>query len=161
MQHETGLERGHLGCQSLVAFLFPASRGIVRHARHARQGLVRVSESNTKYGGKRGITGVRAAPVIEPTIGESSGIPKPKFRPDCGSRVCAPLFTGELSIRVLQFYPQVASTRASKPSRFVADAKHAVDLMSAHTFVGGGHQVESKPLSKWDFGALEHGSNRT
>lgn len=46
--------------------------------RCTRQGLVRVSESNTKYGGQRGITGVGAAPVIEPTIGESSGIPKPK-----------------------------------------------------------------------------------
>jgi len=39
--------------------------------RCTRQGLVRVPESNTKYGGKRGITGGGAAPVIEPTIGES------------------------------------------------------------------------------------------
>jgi hypothetical protein len=44
----------------------------------ARQGLVRVPESNTKYGGKRGITGGAPAPVIDPSISESSEIPKPK-----------------------------------------------------------------------------------
>ena len=37
----------------------------------ARQELVRVPESNTKYGGKRGKTGVDAAPVIGPSISES------------------------------------------------------------------------------------------
>jgi len=42
--------------------------------RYARQGLVRVPESNTKYGGKRGITGADAAPVMGASIGESSGI---------------------------------------------------------------------------------------
>jgi hypothetical protein len=46
--------------------------------RCARQGLVRVPESNTKYGGKRGITGGNAAPVMAPSISESSGIPKEK-----------------------------------------------------------------------------------
>ncbi len=44
----------------------------------ARQGLVRVPESNTKYGGKRRKTGVSAAPVMGPSISESSGIPKRK-----------------------------------------------------------------------------------
>jgi len=39
--------------------------------RYARQGLVRVPESNTKYGGWRGITGVNAAPVMDPSISES------------------------------------------------------------------------------------------
>ena len=39
--------------------------------RCARQGLVRVPESNTKYGGKRGKTGVDAAPVMGPSISES------------------------------------------------------------------------------------------
>ena len=39
--------------------------------RYARQGLVRVPESNTKYGGKVGITGVDAAPVMGPSISES------------------------------------------------------------------------------------------
>jgi hypothetical protein len=46
--------------------------------RYARQGLVRVPESNTKYGGQGGKTGGGAAPVIGPSIGESSGIPKRK-----------------------------------------------------------------------------------
>jgi hypothetical protein len=46
--------------------------------RYARQGLVRVPESNTKYGGKGGKTGVGRAPVIDPSISESSGIPKGK-----------------------------------------------------------------------------------
>ena len=51
--------------------------------RCARQGLVRVPESNTKYGGKGGKTGGNAAPVIGPSISESSGIPKrKKFAPD-------------------------------------------------------------------------------
>ena len=36
----------------------------LRQLRYARQGLVRVPESNTKYGGKRGKTGVNAAPVM-------------------------------------------------------------------------------------------------
>ncbi len=39
--------------------------------RYARQGLVRVPESNTKYGGQGGKTGGSAAPVIDPSIGES------------------------------------------------------------------------------------------
>ena len=46
--------------------------------RYARQELVRVPESNTKYGGKWGITGGRPAPVVEPSISESSGIPNRK-----------------------------------------------------------------------------------
>ena len=46
--------------------------------RCARQGLVRVPESNTKYGGNVGENRGNAAPVIEPSISESSGIPKLK-----------------------------------------------------------------------------------
>lgn len=54
--------------------------------RPARQGLVRVPESNTKYGGKGGITGGDSAPVMAPTISESSGIPKgKKLSPPCGA----------------------------------------------------------------------------
>jgi hypothetical protein len=49
--------------------------------RYARQGLVRVPESNTKYGGKSGITGVNAAPVIGPSISESKRIRQPKISP--------------------------------------------------------------------------------
>ena len=56
--------------------------------RCARQGLVRVPESNTKYGGKRGITGVGAAPVMGASIGESSGSPKrKKCCSPCGARL--------------------------------------------------------------------------
>ena len=52
--------------------------GKLGRLRCARQGLVRVPESNTKYGGNRGITGGNAAPVMPPSISESSGIPKEK-----------------------------------------------------------------------------------
>jgi len=48
------------------------------HLRCARQELVRLSESNTKYGGKLGTTGAYAAPVMGPSIGESKRIPKLK-----------------------------------------------------------------------------------
>ena len=49
--------------------------------RCARQELVRVPESNTKYGGKRGKTGVGHPPVMDASISESSGIPKRKKFP--------------------------------------------------------------------------------
>ena len=42
--------------------------------RRARQELVRVPESNTKYGGEQGITGGKAAPVVEASISESCEI---------------------------------------------------------------------------------------
>ena len=63
--------------------------------RRTRQGLVRVSESNTKYGGKRGITGTSAAPVIASSISESSGIRKPKKYPRSGLLHFTPLCTGQ------------------------------------------------------------------
>jgi hypothetical protein len=44
--------------------------------RCARQGLVRVPELNTKYGGKEGNPRGQAAPRSVPSISESSGIPK-------------------------------------------------------------------------------------
>ncbi len=47
----------------------------------ARQGVVRLSESNTKYGGKRGITGANAAPVMAPSISESKRIRQGKKYP--------------------------------------------------------------------------------
>jgi hypothetical protein len=49
--------------------------------RYARQGLVRVPESNTKYGGLGGITGVYTAPVMGPSISESTRNPKQKNCP--------------------------------------------------------------------------------
>ena len=67
--------------------------------RCARQGLVRVPESNTKYGGKRGITGGDPAPVIGPSISESSGIPKEKNCSGHVERRLLPLFTGQVFIR--------------------------------------------------------------
>jgi hypothetical protein len=48
---------------------------------YARQGLVRVSESNTKYGGKRGKTGVNAAPVMGQVSVSPQGFPSKKMRP--------------------------------------------------------------------------------
>src|SRR5439155_24579462 len=50
----------------------------LRQLRYARQGLVRVPESNTKYGGKRRKTGGGFVPPVPPSISESSGIPKRK-----------------------------------------------------------------------------------
>ena len=44
----------------------------------ARQALVRVPESNTKYGGKPGKPGGRATPWVPPSIGESSQIRQAK-----------------------------------------------------------------------------------
>lgn len=52
-----------------------------RTLQSARQELVRVPESNTKYGGLRGITGGKPAPVLEASISESSGIPNRKNLP--------------------------------------------------------------------------------
>ena len=52
--------------------------------RPTRQGIVRVPESNTKYGGKRGITGGDLAPVIGPSISESSQIRQ-------GKKCCGPV----------------------------------------------------------------------
>jgi len=62
--------------------------------RYARQGLVRVPESNTKYGGLGGITGGNPTPVIEPSISESTRIPKRKNYPGDVDGGFAPLFTG-------------------------------------------------------------------
>ena len=69
--------------------------------RYARQELVRVPESNTKYGGQRGITGVNAAPVIDASISESSGIPKPKKFFEAVKIEQHPLFTGEVFFRAI------------------------------------------------------------
>ena len=78
----TGRRSGHFGTH------LGATGGTQTHARRtgrklrqvhrARQGLVRVPESNTKYGGNRGKTGVTQAPSVRPSISESSEIPKRK-----------------------------------------------------------------------------------
>ena len=67
-----------------------------RILRCARQELVRVPKSNTKYGGHRGKTGGKPAPVVETSISESSGFPTEKI---CIRRCCTcfiPLFTGQV-----------------------------------------------------------------
>jgi hypothetical protein len=99
----TGGRSGHFGT------LWERPAGTQTHSRRTgrrlgqlrctRQGLVRVSESNTKYGGQRGKTGGNAAPVMDPSISESSGIPKRKKSLFwCGRRL-RPLFTGQVFIR--------------------------------------------------------------
>ena len=62
------------GTQTPLAPNGPEARTLHR----ARQELVRVPESNTKCGGLRGITGGKPAPVVDPSISESSGIPNRK-----------------------------------------------------------------------------------
>ena len=78
----TGGRSGHFGTH------LGATGGTQTHSRRtggkleqlpcARQGLVRVPESNTKYGGKGRKTGGHPTPSVEPSISESSGIPKRK-----------------------------------------------------------------------------------
>jgi hypothetical protein len=47
-----------------------------------------------------------------------------------------------------------------EPSRFVADAQHAVDLMRANAFFGSRHKEQrGQPLGQRDFGTLEYGSD--
>jgi hypothetical protein len=83
------------------------NKGKLGHLRCARQGLVRESESNTKYGGKRGKTGAKAAPVMLPSISDSRGIPKLKKTCSPSPAISAPLFTGRAHIRP----PGLASAR--------------------------------------------------
>jgi hypothetical protein len=54
------------------------TKGRLGRLRDTRQGLVRVSESNTKYGGKERKNRDDAAPVIGPSISESKRIRKQK-----------------------------------------------------------------------------------
>jgi hypothetical protein len=66
--------------------------------RWARQGLVRVPESNTKYGGKRRKTGVASCPPGRQVSVSPQGFPSEKnclHRADFGF---VPLFTGQLFI---------------------------------------------------------------
>lgn len=72
--------------------------------RCARQALVRVPESNTKYGGKRGITGADRAPVMGTSISESSQIPKDKKLFGGPNFSLHPLFTGQVFIRVFRAF---------------------------------------------------------
>jgi hypothetical protein len=78
----TGGRSGHFGTH------LGATGGTQTHSRRTgrklgqlpctRQALVRVPESNTKYGGKGRKTGGYPTPSVEPSISESSGIRKRK-----------------------------------------------------------------------------------
>lgn len=88
--------------------------GKLGQTRPTRQGLVRVPESNTKYGGKGGITGGDPAPVMTPTISESSGIPKgKKLSPPCGTAL-HPLITGQVFIRPGGLHRRDSPVRAGR-----------------------------------------------
>lgn len=84
--------------------------GRLGYLRCARQGLVRVPESNTKYGGKGRITGGNSAPDVRQVSVSPRGFPS---KNNCRRTACArfiPLFTGQLSIRVFGL-PSVDSRR--------------------------------------------------
>jgi hypothetical protein len=96
--------------------------------RPARQELVRVPESNTKYGGKGGITGGDPAPVILPTIGESSGIPKgKKLSPPCGAHLAPAVHRAGIFSRIGIALPRLrwgyGEGRSGKPVRPWSDAR--------------------------------------
>jgi hypothetical protein len=74
------------------------TRSKLRQLRYARQGLVRVPESNTKYGGKRRKTGVASGPLCRQVSVSPQGFPSEK---NCFHRArfgFVPLFTGQLFI---------------------------------------------------------------
>ena len=64
----------------------------------ARQGLVRVPESNTKYGGKLGKTGVVSRPRWRQLSVSPQGFPRKKIIPSGAQTGFRPLFTGQLFI---------------------------------------------------------------
>ena len=74
------------------------TRSKLRQLRYARQGLVRVPESNTKYGGKRRKTGVASGALCRQVSVSPQGFPSEK---NCFARASfrfVPLFTGQLFI---------------------------------------------------------------
>ena len=74
------------------------TRSKLRQLRYARQGLVRVPESNTKYGGKRRKTGVALRRLCRQVSVSPQGFPSEK---NCFGRAnfsFVPLFTGQLFI---------------------------------------------------------------
>ncbi len=70
----------------------------LRQLRYARQGLVRVPESNTKYGGKRRKTGVASAPLCRQVSVSPQGFPSKKNCFERANFSFVPLFTGQLFI---------------------------------------------------------------
>jgi len=74
------------------------TRSKLRQLHCTRQGLVRVPESNTKYGGKRRKTGVASGPQCRQVSVSPQGFPSEK---NCLHRAdfsFVPLFTGQLFI---------------------------------------------------------------
>jgi hypothetical protein len=89
----------HLGATGGTKTHARRTGGKLGQTRRARQGLVRDPESNTKYGGKDGITGGAPAPVMGSSISESSRIPKGKKVGGAVEQTLLPLFTGQVFIR--------------------------------------------------------------
>src|SRR5712671_2467287 len=74
------------------------TRSKLKQLHCTRQGLVRVPESNTKYGGKRRKTGVASCPLCRQVSVSPQGFPSKK---KCFHRAgfgFVPLFTGQLFI---------------------------------------------------------------
>jgi hypothetical protein len=74
------------------------TRSKLRQLRYARQGLVRVPESNTKYGGKRRKTGVASCPLCRQVSVSPQGFPSEKNCFERANFSFVPLFTGQLFI---------------------------------------------------------------
>ena len=97
------------------------TRSKLRQLRYARQGLVRVPESNTKYGGKRRKTGVASGPLCRQVSVSPQGFPSEK---NCFHRAnfgFVPLFTGQLFIP-LQGLPRRDSREATGVSGLACPA---------------------------------------
>jgi hypothetical protein len=97
------------------------TRSKLRQLRYARQGLVRVPESNTKYGGKRRKTGVASCPLCRQVSVSPQGFPSEK---NCFHRAnfgFVPLFTGQLFILpeglLLRDSGEATNVRAAMPGR--------------------------------------------
>ena len=112
----TGWRSGHSGT------LQGANSGTQTHSRRtgsklgrlhrARQGLVRVPESNTKYGGKRGKTGGPRRRCYAQVSVSPQGFPSEKNRLWGAASPFVPLFTGQLFI-VAEGLPRTDSREAT------------------------------------------------
>lgn len=97
------------------------TRSKLRQLRYARQGLVRVPESNTKYGGKAGKEGVTSRPLCRQVSVSPQGFQSEK---NCFHRTrfgFVPLFTGQLFILpeglLLRDSGEATKVRAAMPGR--------------------------------------------
>src|SRR6266436_1810320 len=97
------------------------TRSKLRQLHCTRQGLVRVPESNTKYGGKRRKTGVASCPLCRQVSVSPQGFPSEK---NCFHRAdfsFVPLFTWQLFIALegllLRDSGEATQLRAAMPAR--------------------------------------------